>query len=234
MTGGLITNRHNEIRQELGAVACEIFPPSAVTVEPVLATTRAATVPVGHPIHQTPMASPVLLPPTPADPPDATSTTPASLTTTTAERGDLAIRGLYKRGTTAIIDVRITNLDSATSQARDPFKVLQQQEADKRRKYQSICDSRRESFHPFVASADGLLAPAATKLLQHLAALTADRQQLPYSTVMKYLRLRIAITLVKAVHYCLRGSRKKRLLPLPRFLAPSPPEPCSEFRMMYG
>ena len=114
------------------------------------------------------------------------------------------------------------------------MKVLQQHEADKRRKYQHICDSRRESFHPFVASADGMLAPAATKLLQHLAALTATRQQQPYSTVMKYLRLRIAITLVKAVHYCLRGSRKKRLLPTPRFQAPDPPDPSPEFRMLYG
>ena len=49
----------------------------------------------------------------------------------------------------------------------------------------TICD--RESFHLFVASADGLLAPAATKLLQHLAALTADCQQLPFSTAMKHL-----------------------------------------------
>ena len=120
----------------------------------------------------------------------------------------MAIHGLFERGTNAIIDVRITNLDSVTSRTRDPFKVLQQHEADKRRKYQAICDSRRESFHPFVASADGMLAPAATQLLQHLAGLLANRQQKPYSTVMQHLRLRLAITLVKAVHHCLRGSRK--------------------------
>ena len=76
--------------------------------------------------------------------------------------------------------------------------------------------SRCESFNLFVASVDGLLAPAATKLLQHLAALTADHQRLPYSTVMKHIQLRsFARTLVKAVHYCLQGSWKKHLLPLP-------------------
>ena len=178
--------RHNDICQELGALACEVFAPSAVTVEPALATTMAATIPLGNPIHPVhPSLPQTTLPFQPLDPPVASL--PSSPTHTTAERGDLAIRGLFERGTNAIIDVRITNLDSATSRTRDPLKVLQQHEADKCRKYQAICASRRESFHPFVASADGLLAPAATQLLQRLAALTADRQQRPYSIVMQHL-----------------------------------------------
>ena len=90
------------------------------------------------------------------------------------------------------------------------------------------------NVHPFVTSADGMLAPAATKLLQHLAALTAHRQQKPYSTVMQHLRLRIAITLVKAVRHCLRSSRKKCLIHTPRFLAPEPTDPCPEFHMLCG
>jgi hypothetical protein len=86
---------------------------------------------------------------------------------------------------------------------------VQSHETDKRRKYQAICELRRESFHPFVASTDGMLAPEATKLLQHPAETLADKQQRPYSAIMKHLWLCIAITLVKAVHHCLRGSRKK-------------------------
>ena len=81
-----------------------------------------------------------------------------------------------------------------------------------------ICVSRCESFHPFVASADGMLASAATQLLQHLAGLLVDHQQNPYSTVMQHPLLHLAITLVKAVHRCLQGSRKKRLLHTPGFL----------------
>ena len=183
---------------------CEVFPHSAVMVEPALATTQTATIPLGTPVHTTlPTISPPAVPiHPPTDPP--VTTLPQTPPHTTAEWGDLAIRGLFERGTNAIVDVCITNLDSSTSRARGPLKVLQQHEADKRRKYHAICASRRESFHPFVASADGLLAPAATQLLQRLAALTADRQQKPYSIVMQHLRLRIAITLVKAVNHCLR------------------------------
>ena len=120
--------------------------------------------------------TPTLLHP-PAGPPVATiSQTPSHLT---AERGDLATHGFFERGTNTIINICISNIDCATSWVRDPIKVLQQHEADKRRKYQAICASQQVSFHPFVASADGLLAPAATWLLKHLAALTADQNKIP-------------------------------------------------------
>jgi hypothetical protein len=106
---------------------------------------------------------------------------------TSQERGDIAIRGLFQRGTNAIIDVRITNLDSPSTRAQDPEKVLINTGSAKRRKYQQICESRRESFHPFVASTDGMLTPEATKILQHLADIMANKQQQPYSAIMKHL-----------------------------------------------
>jgi hypothetical protein len=279
LNGGLITLRHNEIRQELGAIACEVFPPSAVSVEPLLTSilTPNATLPQAIPIHSdnntepsthpanpttdtstTPQAVPIpsdnntdpTSPPenptpdtlcTPQDPPQAPPTDPIPDSTLTlpqpndtAYRGDLAIRNLYERGTTAIIDVRITNLDSQSNCTRDPLRVLKSQEAAKRTKYQATCTSRRESFHPFVASADGMLAPEATKILQHLAHHIAEKQQRPYCTMMKHLRLRISITLVRAVHHCIRASRAKRLRVPPRYIAPEPSDPCPEFRMLFG
>ncbi|MGL5814518.1 MAG: reverse transcriptase domain-containing protein, partial [Aeromonas sp.] len=225
--GGLVHLRHNEIRQELAAIACEVFEASAITIEPSLALTAAPSVPLGQPIYVDPLPAP----PHPTDPP---ATTPAP-TPATHDRGDIAIRGLFERGTNAIIDVRITNLDSLTSRTRDAATILQRHETEKRRRYQDICASRRESFHPFVASTDGMLAPEATRILQHLAEIMARKQQRPYSAIMKHLRLRLAITLVKAVHHCLRGSRKKRhLAPNTPFIPLSPLEPSPDFRMLHG
>jgi hypothetical protein len=43
-----------------------------------------------------------------------------------------------------------------------------------------MCETRRESFHPFIASTDGMLAPEATKILQHLAHITAIRHTLQF------------------------------------------------------
>jgi hypothetical protein len=53
----------------------------------------------------------------------------------------------------------------------------------KRQKYQDICKTCQESFHPFKALIDSMLAPEATKILQHLAHITADKKQKPYSAI---------------------------------------------------
>jgi hypothetical protein len=109
-----------------------------------------------------------------------------------------------------------------------------QQEKLKRQKYQAICETRRESFHPFLASTDGMLAPEATKILQHLAHITAHKQQKPYSAIVKHLILQIAITLVKAVHHCLRGSRKKCPQTTQTSTPKQPSVPSPDFRILYG
>jgi hypothetical protein len=117
---------------------------------------------------------------------------------------------------------------------QDPEKVLQQQETAKREKYKDICETRRESFHLFIASTDGVLAPEAVKILQHLAHITVKKTQMPYSAIVKHLRLRIAITLVKAAHHCLRSSRKKRHQTTSTYTPNQPSEPSPEYHMLYG
>jgi hypothetical protein len=67
--------------------------------------------------------------------------------------------------------------------------VLQQQEKAKRQNYQEICEAHRESYHPFIAPTDGMLAPEATKILQHLAHITAHKQQKLYSVIVKRLKV---------------------------------------------
>jgi hypothetical protein len=205
--GDLVNLRHNEICNELGAIAAGIFQPIiAITIEPSLSTAPATTIPTGQHIHYDPPTAPIINPP-------AHTTTPAITANNTHDHGNIAIRGLFESETNAIIeDAKIANLlDSTSYRSQDPDKALLQQEKQKRQKYQATCETRRESFHPFLASTDGMmLAPEATKILQYLAHITAHRQQKPYSAIVNHLRLQIAITLVKAVHHCLRGSRKKR------------------------
>jgi hypothetical protein len=48
---------------------------------------------------------------------------------------------------------------------------------NKQNKYQACCDSHFEAFHPSVASKDGMLTSEATRILQHLAGLSTDKQQ---------------------------------------------------------
>jgi hypothetical protein len=51
-----------------------------------------------------------------------------------AERGDLLIRGFWTAGADCILDVRVTDTDSKSYCKRTPFKVLESQEKEKKRK----------------------------------------------------------------------------------------------------
>ena len=241
--GGLIHLRHNELREEILAMALECFPRGALTREPPLSPIGQNTIPTGQPIH-VPQVPPPAQQPHPLAaatvlPPDASSTgAPQHSDGNPAHkslRGDVGIRGLFENGTTAIIDVRVVNLDSASIVSREAKNVIHSTESDKTKKYQAICESRRESFHAFIVSADGFIGPQATKVLQHLAEMQANNIQRPYSVIMCSLRQRIALALARAVHMCFRYSRCKAAFHT-RTLPQQPPssDPTPEFRLMHG
>ena len=78
-----------------------------------------------------------------------------------------------------------------------------------------------------------MLAKDADKVMQCLANRMAERTQKPYASVVQYqyLRLRLSVCLVKAVHMCIRKSRKKKTI-TSGFLPPQPKQPFPELRML--
>jgi hypothetical protein len=83
--GGLVTSRHNDIRDELSDLASKAFIPSAVRDEPKIYFSRSVE------------KKTALDQPNPSD----THNLPK---TQGEDRGDLMIRGLWARGTDCIID----------------------------------------------------------------------------------------------------------------------------------
>ena len=61
-------------------------------------------------------------------------------------------------------------------------------------------------FSPFVASVDGMLGVEATATLKRIASRLATKWRQPYSKTCGYVNSRVAITLVRATHRCIRGS----------------------------
>jgi hypothetical protein len=76
---------------------------------------------------------------------------------------ETCIRGFWERGTDCIIDVRVTDTD-ARAISKDPAKVLEAHERE-RRKYLKPCLEQRRHFTPFVVSTDGLIGKEAKTLL---------------------------------------------------------------------
>jgi hypothetical protein len=88
-------------------------------------------------------------------------------------RGDVLIRGRWERGTDCIIDVRVTDTDTdaKSNLSKDPAKVLEAHEKEKKRKYVKPCLEQRHHFTPFVVSTDGLIGKQAKTLLKKLSSL---------------------------------------------------------------
>ena len=73
--------------------------------------------------------------------------------------------------------------------------------------YPEACFQQRHHFFPFVASVDGLLDVEAAATLKRIASRLAKKWHQPYSRTCGYIKIRISITLVRATHQCILGSR---------------------------
>jgi hypothetical protein len=91
--------------------------------------------------------------------------------------------------------------------SRDPAKVLEAHEKEKKRKHLAKCLEQRTHFTPFVVSTDGLIGKEAKTMLKKLSSLLAEKWEKPYSVVCGYVNAQVSIAIVRATHLCLRGSR---------------------------
>ena len=101
----------------------------------------------------------------------------------------------------------VVNTDALTYLSKAPEKCLHEAEKGKKKMYLESCLQQRRHFSPFVASVDGLLGEEVTATLKRKASRLATKWKQPYSKMCGYVKSRFAITLVRATHRCIRGSR---------------------------
>jgi len=190
--GGLIHQRHDEIKFELMEWASKALSPGSVRVEPLMHT------------DSTPEAGDDAI----VDAqPDAETPAHVNHSANDGQRGDVLVRGLFQRGTDCIIDVRVTDLDCKSQRSTDPDKILRRHEKQKKSKYLHACLKQRRSFCPFVVSTDGVLGFEANNLIKRLASKLADKWSLPYSQICGLVKARVSVAIARATHLCIRGSR---------------------------
>jgi hypothetical protein len=132
-----VISRHNEIRDMLSDLASMALIPSAVPDEPLIHT----SCPADKMSHMDQANPPVT----------------RNLHRNRDElRGDLLIRGFWGHGTDCIIDVSVTDTDAKSNLSKDPAKVPEAHEREKKRKYLKSCLEQRRHFTPLVVSTDGL------------------------------------------------------------------------------
>jgi hypothetical protein len=176
--GGLVVMRHNDVAAEWHHLCAQALPPAAVTDEPLIHTGRGV--------------------------PNAEQT---GVEAAADSRGDVAAHGFWRRGTTAVFDVRITDTDATTYRSQDPLKVLKRHEREKKTKYLAACVDRRRHFTPLVFSVDGLQGPEASAASKCLASKLSKKWGRSYSEVVGYVRSRLSLALVRSASRCLRADR---------------------------
>ena len=124
----------------------------------------------------------------------------------TEQKGDLLIWDLWQQGTDSDHDMHVVNTDALSYVRKSPEKCLHEAERGKNKIYLEACLQQRRPFSPFSASVDGLLGVEATATLKRIASRLATKWRQPYSKTCGYVKNRVAITLVRATHRCLRGS----------------------------
>ena len=127
-------------------------------------------------------------------------------------RLDVKARGLWGgMFECAFFDVRVFNPRARSNETRHTTaSAYRKHEQYKRRHYdQRVRDVEMASFTPLVFSASGGFGPSALVTFKRLASRLADKLNLPYSSVMGWLRCRVSFSLLRSSVMCLRGSRQR-------------------------
>ncbi len=122
-------------------------------------------------------------------------------------RGDVAAHGFWRRGTTAIFDIRVTDTDAPSYRSTEPTAILKRQEREKKTKYNALCLERQRHFTPLVFSVDGMFGTEAVAAMKWLLSHLATKWKRTYSEVCGFTRSRISIALACSASRCLRADQ---------------------------
>ena len=146
--GGLVLARHDDAAIEWGALGARALVPSAITYEPKIngrtvqggRTGAGAQQEGGEADGGT----------------DRLVGQPVQVVVPAKSRADISAHGFWTRGTTAMFDIRIVNLDVGYYLRMTPEKAFAKAEKEQKDLYLQACLERRRTFTPMVYSANGI------------------------------------------------------------------------------
>ncbi len=194
--GGLVGQRHDDVVDESGELASLALTPSRVSYEPEIFSGKDV-VAGQRSEEETTQTTGV----------GGTNGSKKSNVAGDEARGDVAVHGLWKRGQTCILDVRICDTDAKSYLSSSSEKVLERGAKLKKDKYAKACLERRRSFTPLVYSVDGLACKEAQAFERRVASLLAAKWDRQYSEMVGFVRTRMSIAIVRANTLLLRGAR---------------------------
>ena len=188
--GGLVMVRHNELRDRVADLNGKTFTPSHVRNDPLIYQGCAVKRTKSKPARPSGITN------TEDTPPEATE-----------QKEDLLLQELWHNGTDSVQEMRVVNTDAKSYWEKSPEKCLEKAEKINKKMYLEACLQQCRNLPPFVASVGGLLGVEATATMKRISSHLASKWRQSYSKTCGYFMSRIATTLVRAIHWCIRGSR---------------------------
>ena len=124
-------------------------------------------------------------------------------------KADVSSHGLWKRGTTAMFEVRIVNLDAGSYLRMTLEKALVKEEKEKKDLYLQACLERRRTFTPMVYPTHGIPGAEALSAQKRLAALLSYKLKREYSEICSFVRARMSLAIVRSNILLLHSSHDK-------------------------
>jgi len=189
--GGLVGRRHNDQRDEAGALCAMATTESRVSYEPMIYYGTGVTA---------------------GQRGDAEVTAESNGDLGNEARGDVAVHGLFKRDQTTILDICVMDTDANSYKQTASDKVLEKAAKRKKDKYLDACLERRRTFVPLIYSVDGMACKEARAWEKRVASLLASKMDRPYSEMCGFVRSRMSLAIVRSNTLLLRGQRAHRAL----------------------
>ena len=193
--GGLVHIRHDDLGKEFAYLAGCALSHTRVEREPLIHSS------VGRRAREV-AAEEGEADPTPTPQQQSTSDTDET-------GGDVGIHGFWERGRQAVFDFRVTDTDCRSYRHKDPKQVLTDQEKEKKDKYVDACHELRKDFTPMVYSVDGIVGREAKMAEKRLACYLSKKWHRPYSQVVHFVGVRMALALARSTSLLLHGSRDR-------------------------
>lgn len=124
---------------------------------------------------------------------------------------DFATRGAWERSWDFLFDTRIVHVGSPGRASRgiSYSSVLNSQAQLKINKYEVAAEERGATFCPLIITIDGVGHASFQAFLRRVSAQLSAKWRWPLSSVTNWVRIRVQISLIRAVDLRLRDSRLK-------------------------
>ena len=182
-TGGYPSIRHNEVRDITASLLTEVC--HSVSIEPHLQPITGESM-----SHRT-------------------------ANTDDQSRLDIAASGFWGgRFERAFFDVRVFNPSAQSNQQTSLTSTYRRHELEKKRQYeQRVREVEHSTFTPLVLSSTGGMGKSATTFYKRLSSMLSEKRDVPYSTMIGWVRCRLSFALLRASIMSIRGARSSRHRP---------------------